>query len=392
MWVETSLSFEEQIKSPLKIGKHIAWNRFVWWGMWSGVSTWPLVWEIANQDGIGTLSSAGLYMLSQYKYLLDDALLQAEKIQNPIPENIKTEIYRQVQLECIRLEVTKAKKLANGKWLVFMNFLFALESFDEQVLAACKAGVDWIVSGAGIAWNLPKITKDYPNVAIGIMLSDPKWIGTVIKKYLKDHGRTPDFFIFEDPNVAAWHLWVRDLEKIPNTNLSLSNSIPEAKRLMQEMWYNIPIIWAWGIANNNQATKTLSYWADAVQLWTRLLASKESWAHDNFKQAVVNSSLDDIITWMSSVWLPARWLRQSPILERMQRIVAKERKCIEDCLIRCWFRDGIKELAQMCILRQLIASTQWSNWNWLMFAGKIAAEIHDILSVKQIMRNVLTAA
>ena len=47
-----------------------------------------------------------------------------------------------------------------------MNFLHALTGFKEQVQAACKAGVDGVVSGAGIAWDLPAITKDYPDVAL----------------------------------------------------------------------------------------------------------------------------------------------------------------------------------------------------------------------------------
>jgi len=77
-----------------------------------GFSTSPLAGEVARNGGIGTLPSATLYELSQYTYLWKDALEQAKKIQNPVPLEIKQEIFHQVNLECIAQEVKNAKRLS----------------------------------------------------------------------------------------------------------------------------------------------------------------------------------------------------------------------------------------------------------------------------------------
>jgi len=374
----------------LHIGSHDISEPIIQWGMGVGISNFELSWEVARNGWVGTLSSASLCLLPQYKHLLDAAIQEAKKYHQPIPLELRQAIFHQANLDCIKLEVQKAKKLADGKWPIFMNFLFALKWFDEQVRAACEAWVDGITSGAGIAWNLPEITKDFPNVALGIMLSDPKWVKIVVEKWKATYNRTPDYIIFEDPGKvggAWWHLWARTLEKIDDPKLSLKNSLPAARQRLDENWHtNITLVWAGGIINSNDVQRTLWYGADMVQVGTRFLASEESWAHENFKQAVVDSTEEDIVTYMSSVGLPARALKQSPILTSMQWIIAHKRNCLNNCLKYCWLRDGDQNKAQMCIINELIKSTKWSSWEWLMFVGKSAARIQSILTVEEIMK------
>jgi len=375
----------------LHIGSYNVSERIIQWGMGVGISNAELAWEVARNGGVGTLSSAALCMLSQYKHLLDWAIEEAQKYHSPLPLELRQEIFHQVNLDCITLEVQKAKKIADGKWPIFMNFLFALKWFKEQVQAACKAGVDGITSGAGIAWNLPEITKDFPNVALGIMLSDPKGIKIVVEKWKAKYNRVPDYIVFEDTGKAGGHLWVNNLNKIDDPKFSLENSLPLARKRLDENGYtNITLIWAGGIVDSADVRKTLWYGADMVQVATRFLASEESWAHKNFKQAVINSTEEDIITYMSSVWLPASALKQSPILTTMQWIIAHKRDCINDCLKSCWLRDGDQEKAQMCIINELVKSTKWSSWEGLMFVGKSAARIQSILTVKEIMKILTT--
>jgi NAD(P)H-dependent flavin oxidoreductase YrpB (nitropropane dioxygenase family) len=80
-----------------------------------GVSNFELSGEVARNGGVGTLSSAALCMLPQYKHLLDEAIQEAKKHHQPLPLELRQEIFRQVNLDCIKLEVQKAKKLADGK-------------------------------------------------------------------------------------------------------------------------------------------------------------------------------------------------------------------------------------------------------------------------------------
>lgn len=372
------------------IGLHTASEPIIQWGMWVGISNFELAWKVARNGGVGTLSSAALCMLPQYKHLLDQAIQEAKKIYQPIPLELRQQIFHQINLDCIKLEIQKAKQLANGKWPIFMNFLFALQWFDEQVQAACEAWVDGITSGAGIAWNLPEITKNFPHVALGIMLSDPKGVKIVVEKWKATYGRVPDYIIFEDPwtrRGAWWHLWTKTLDKIDDPKLSLENSVPAARQRLDENGYtNITLVWAGWIIDNNDVREVLWYGADMVQVGTRFLASEESWAHETFKQAVVDSTQDDIITYMSSVGLPARALKQSPILTSMQWVVAHKRNCLNNCLKYCWLRDGDQNKAQMCIINELVKSTKWSLWEGLMFVGNSAARITSILTVEEIMK------
>jgi hypothetical protein len=46
---------------------------------------------------------------------LKAAIEEAKKYQNPIPLEVRQQIFHQVNLDCIRLEVKKAKLLANEK-------------------------------------------------------------------------------------------------------------------------------------------------------------------------------------------------------------------------------------------------------------------------------------
>jgi hypothetical protein len=54
-------------------------------------------------------------MLPQYKHLLDQAIQEAKKIYQPIPLELRQQIFHQINLDCIKLEIQKAKQLANGK-------------------------------------------------------------------------------------------------------------------------------------------------------------------------------------------------------------------------------------------------------------------------------------
>lgn len=61
--------------------------------------------------------------------------------------------------------------------------------------------------------------------------------------------------------------------------------IPMMKKVIQ-----VPIIAAGGIATGRQMVAAMALGADAVQIGSRFVASKESSAHENFKNALVNTN------------------------------------------------------------------------------------------------------
>lgn len=327
-----------------------------------------------------TLSSAGLWNISTYKGYYDKAINDA----NTKDIDIIARIFQEETNKAIKQEISKAKDIAQGKWPIFINIMVAVNGFKDQVLAACEWWVDWIVCWAWLPLDLPEITKDYPDIALIPILSNFKWVRVIINRWQK-YNKLPDAIVLEDPSTAWWHLWAKDLNAINNSDLLWENTIIEVKKYLDESGYNIPIIAAWWILDKDDIIKMLKLWASWVQLWTRFLASKESNANDEFKQAIVDSTEDDIITYMSSAWLPARALKNSPIFSTMWNVNVHTRTCLKKCLQFCGYRDGSPVTAQMCILRELIRSTEKWSKKWLRFVWTSAARIHEILSVKDIM-------
>jgi len=65
-----------------------------------------------------------------------------------LSEEQRDACFLETQVECIKKEVKRAKEIANGNGAIFINIMVATSHYKEQVLAACEAGVDGIVSGA----------------------------------------------------------------------------------------------------------------------------------------------------------------------------------------------------------------------------------------------------
>lgn len=381
----------EQIWHKLTIWKHSVDIPVIQGWMGVGISTAELAGNVALNGWIGTLSATALHKTAQYRHLLIQNIKEAKKNAST-PENPRGKLSQEqidayllkTQIACIKNEVKKAKEIAQGKWAIFINIMVATTNYEEQVKAACEAWVDGIVSWAGLPKYLPELTKEYPDVAIIPILSNEKGVNVLLKLREKS-GRLPDAIILEDPSTAWGHLGAANVEKTQNEEGKLTTAIPAVLALLKSKGIDIPVIWAWGITNKEEMDAIIKLWASGVQVGTRFLASKESWASQKFKEGIVNATQDSILTYMSSAWLPARALEESWIFARMNDVEVKVRKCIENCLVHCWYRDGNPNLAKMCINKELVRSTAWGRWEGLMFTGASAERIESILTVKEIM-------
>lgn len=355
-------------------------------GMGISISNAELAGNVALNWGIGTLSSTALQKTPHNRVLLIKNIKAAKaKAGGKLSQEQIDAYLIETQIECIKNEIKKAKEIAQGNWAVFINIMVATSHYKEQVIAACEAGVDGIVSGAGLPKNLPELTKDYPNVALVPILSNEKGVAILLKLREKS-WRLPDAIVLEDPSTAGGHLWAANVEKVDDENSKLETAIPAVLELLKtKNLQNIPVIGAGGIADKKDMDKVLALWASGVQLGTRFLASKESGANQSFKEAIVQATQDSIKTYMSSAWLPARALKESWTFERIENVECKVRKCIENCLNHCWYRDGYSQLAQMCINKELVRSIEWWEGNGLMFTWTSAIKINSILTVKEIM-------
>jgi nitronate monooxygenase len=276
--------------------------------------------------------------------------------------------------------------------------MVASRDYDDCVKAACEAGVDGIVSWAGVPRHLPELTKEFPGVALVPILSTERWVKMLIKNRQEKYWRNPDAIVMEDPSKAWGHLWAGDLEAVNDEGSKLKNSVPAVRAYLDSQnLQHIPIIAAWWISTRENIAKAFKLWASWVQMWTRFLASEESNANEQFKNAVVNAKKEDIGVIRSSAWLPFRTLKECGTLTREGGSKDRDahiRSCLRRCLIHCWFTKWVAKVTQMCIVKELIRSTKWGGENWLMttwdfFDDDWKSKITSILPVKEIMKTLI---
>ncbi len=77
---------------------------------------------------------------------------------------------------------------------------------------------------------------------------------------------------------------------------------------MMKKTINVPIIAAGGIASGRQMVAAMALGADAVQIGSRFVASKESSAHENFKNAIVKTGEGDTLLTMKQL-VPVRLIK-----------------------------------------------------------------------------------
>ena len=121
--------------SELKIGDLCPRVPVIQGGMGVGVSLSDLAGAVAAAGGIGVISTAQIGFRSP------------DFAQNPIECNLKA----------IEDEIRKARKKANGG-IVGVNIMVATRRYEDYVKAAVAAGIDLIISGAGLPMTLPEIS------------------------------------------------------------------------------------------------------------------------------------------------------------------------------------------------------------------------------------------
>ena len=265
-----------------------------------GVSLSPLASAVAQEGGLGVVSSAAL-----------DRLVSVRN-----GKNLKT-------YEAAYEEVSLAK--ARGG-VAGINIMVALmKSYDDTVRGAIDAGADVIVSGGGLPLGLPVIQKPGETALIPIV-SSARALELICKKWERT-GYRPDAVVLEGP-LAGGHLGFK-LEDIYLESNKLENLLPPVKEMAGKHG-DFPVIVAGGIYTHDDIVRFLKMGADGVQMGTRFLVTNESSATDAYKQAVINARREDIIVSHSPgspCGLPFMVIKESPMY---QNALHRERKPLCD--------------------------------------------------------------
>lgn len=342
-----------------------------------GVSAHRLAGAVAREGCVGTISSVDL------RRLHPDLMAK-------IGRSRDRAVIEQANLVALDREIHAARDIAGGRGMIAVNVMRAVSQYADYVRQACRSGADAIVVGAGLPFDLPELTADYPEVALVPILSEARAIGLLVKKWQRK-GRLPDAIVIEHPRYAGGHLGAAKLDEVGDARFDFAQVLPAAQKLFEDMGIApIPLIVAGGINSPEKLRQALALGAAGVQVGTPFAVSEEGDAHPAFKRVLASAGPEDIVTFMSVAGLPARavrtpWLagyleKEAVLLRR-----AKQRRACTlgwDCLAQCGLRDGRATMGQFCIDHHLAAALRGDVEHGLFFRGSepvpFGAEIRPV--------------
>ena len=339
-------------------------------GMGVGISAHRLAGTVAGFGAVGTISSVDL------RHHHPDLLERAQGCTD------KDELDK-LNLIALDREIRMALDLAAGRGALAVNVMKAVSQYPAYVRQSCESGAHAIVMGAGLPFDLPELTQDFPGVALVPILSDVRGTGIVLKKWLRKK-RLPDAIVIEHPRYAGGHLGATRPEDIDDPRFDFEPVLAGIFELLRDLGIErerIPLVVAGGIKTHEEARALLALGASAVQLGTPFAVTLEGDAHANFKKVLADAQPADIVTFMSVAGLPARavltpWLKNYLRREKALQSHAKAdpARCVPglNCLSVCGLRAGIGSIGQFCIDTRLAYALKGDVKKGLFFRGSEA--------------------
>ncbi|MGZ5100200.1 MAG: NAD(P)H-dependent flavin oxidoreductase [Usitatibacter sp.] len=336
-------------------------------GMGVGVSAHRLAGSVAALGAMGTISSVDLRQ--HHPDLLEEGAGRRDKA-----------TLDRLNLVALDREVRAALALAQGRGVVAVNVMKAVNEHAAYVRQSCESGAQAIVMGAGLPIDLPELTREHPEVALIPILSESRGVSIVLRKWMRKN-RLPDAIVIEHPGLAGGHLGATRLEDVNDPRYDFAPVLESVFGVFRELGLErarVPLIVAGGIHKREQVASLLAQGASAVQLGTAFAVTVEGDAHPEFKKVLADAKPEDLVTFMSVAGLPARavltpWLAKYLSREKALQSHAKAdpRRCVPgmQCLTVCGLRDGISSAGQFCILTRLGHALHGDVKKGLFFRG-----------------------
>jgi len=332
-----------------------------------GISAHNLAGSVARLGAMGTIASVELRqhhpdLLAQTQGKRDRAAID------------------RTNLIALDREIRAGLVLSEGRGAIAVNVMKAVNEHAHYVRQSCESGAHAIVMGAGLPLDLPDLTRDFPDVALVPILSEPRGVSIVLRKWMKKN-RLPDAIVIEHPRYAGGHLGATRLEDVADPKFDFETVFAGIFAVFADLGLErerIPLIAAGGVATPGRFRELLALGAAAVQLGTAFAVSLEGDAHPNFKHVLAEARPEDIVTFMSVAGLPARavatpWLRHYLAREKALQAHAKAdpRRCVPgaECLTVCGLRDGIATAGQFCIATRLANALHGNVKTGIFFRG-----------------------
>lgn len=339
----------------LKIGNLTTDMPIVQGGMGVRVSLSSLAASVANEGGIGTISSIGL------------GDIDASKNE-----------FERISRDALRAEIQKAKSMTTGHLAV--NIMGVLSNAEDLVKVSAQEGIKNIIFGAGLPTKLPMLVND-TDVNLIPIISSARVADLILRTWDKRYGRIVDAFILEGP-LAGGHLGFSESQLADIDAFSLDVLLPEVlesiKPYEDKYAKKIPVITGGGIFNGKDIARMLSLGASGVQMGTRFVCTEECDVSKEFKQAYLDAKEEDIVIIKSPVGMPGRAIRNN-FLKKLEGNGKQKIKCNYRCLTACKVQQ-----ANYCIAEALVNSYFGDVDNGLIFCGQNAYRVDKIITVKQL--------
>jgi nitronate monooxygenase len=324
---------------------------------------------VSAEGGLGVISAVGTgyYKNKEYAHKLVSG--------RPLSEE---NFYSKEGFHAI---IENARKLCGDKPLA-ANILYAINDYGRVVRDACEAGIDIIITGAGLPTNMPEFTEDYPDVALVPIVSSAKALKIICKRWKKRYDRVPDAVVVEGPKSGGHQGFTYEQCKLPENQLeNIVGPVVEEAAL----WGDIPVIAAGGVWDKNDIEDMLSRGARGVQMGTRFIGTYECDAHANFKKVLLDAKEEDIVLMSSPVGYPAQG-----VVTNLTHLVEKREgpaiKCISNCVAPCNRGEEAKEVG-FCIADRLSDAYEGNTETGLFFSGTNGYRLDKIISVKELMQK-----
>lgn len=331
-------------------------------GMGVGVSLSGLAVAVANEGGVGVISSAGLGLL--YRSLSKD--------------------YQQANRLGLIEEIRKARRLTSG--IIGVNIMVAMSNFGELVMTSMKEKVDIIFAGAGLPLNLPSFREAGSRTRLVPIVSSGRAARIILEKWDKTYNIVPDAFVVEGPR-AGGHLGFREKE-IFDENFRLEkltgDVCNEVKAFERKHGKMIPVIAAGGIYTGNDIYNIMKTGVAGVQMGSRFVTTDECDASDTFKQTYITATAQDIDIINSPVGMPGRAIVNG-FIDKIRQGKKHPLRCPFRCIRTCDVSSS-----PYCIITALFNAFKGNLESGFAFAGSNAYRASKIQPVKEVFRELIS--
>ena len=218
-------------------------------------------------------------------------------------------------LVALEREIRAARVLSDGRGLLAINVMRAVNEYGPSATRALECGIDAVVVGAGLPLDLPELAQDHPKALLVPILSDARGVQLLVRKWMR-RNRLPDAIVIENPRLAGGHLGAARLDELNDPRFEFEVVIPQVIEFLRAAGVekDIPLIAAGGIRCFEDIARVQALGAAAVQLGTPFAVTLECDAAPAYKRVLAQARDEDLIEFISGAGLPARavltpWLR-----------------------------------------------------------------------------------